>query len=31
MDRYMQEAFEEAAAGLAEGGIPIGAIMEKGD
>ena len=27
MDRYMQEAFEEAAAGLAEGGIPIGAII----
>ena len=27
MDRYMQAAFEEAATGLAEGGIPIGAII----
>lgn len=27
MEMYMQAAFEEAAIGLAEGGIPIGAII----
>ena len=27
MDQYMKEAFEEARKGLAEGGIPIGAVL----
>jgi len=27
MDRFMEEALSEAASGLAEGGIPIGAVL----
>ena len=27
MDRFMQAAIEEAEAGLAEGGVPIGSVV----
>ncbi len=30
MDKFMQEAIREAKKGLAEGGIPIGAVLVKG-
>jgi cytosine deaminase len=30
MDRFMEEALSEAATGLAEGGIPIGAVLVRG-
>jgi len=31
MDRFMAEAIKEAKKGLAEGGIPIGAVLAKGN
>jgi cytosine deaminase len=31
MDRFMQEAIAEARRGLDEGGIPIGAVLVRGD
>ncbi|MCX6689043.1 MAG: nucleoside deaminase [Methanoregula sp.] len=31
MDRFMQAAIDEARAGLAEGGIPIGSVLVRGD
>jgi cytosine deaminase len=31
MDRFMQAAIDEARTGLAEGGIPIGSVLVRGD
>jgi cytosine/creatinine deaminase len=31
MDQFMQEAIEEAKQGLAEGGIPIGSVLVRGN